>query len=197
MGGALWMVHGVFLMLEPWGAADVYRDELGYQLVTNALLFWLYELPGSIAIFLTALGLVGITARYGLPASRTGKISIILTYITFVLAGLSLVGLVTLIAPLSFAGKAFGSLILGAATFLMGFDMQRVNQAFPWKTGLLILGFMGLLLLPLLPLVFAVELISAGLAAGVIAGFGLGWVLLGYVFWSSNETEMLAPPFGG
>jgi hypothetical protein len=182
------MVYGVFLMVKPWGAAEVYRDDLGYQLVTNVSLFWLYNLPGTVAIFLTAPGLVGIVTRYKLPVSRAGKIGIILTYITFGLAGLSLVGLVTLIAPLAFASKAFGSLTLGAATFLIGFDMQRANKVSPWKTAfLIILGFMGLLLLPLLPLVFALELIPAGLAAGFIAGFGLGWVLLGYVFWSGKD----------
>ncbi len=35
VGGVLWIVHGVFEMIQPWGAAAVYRPDLGYELITD------------------------------------------------------------------------------------------------------------------------------------------------------------------
>ncbi len=187
IGGVLWMVYGVFLMLEPWGVAEVYREDLGYQLVTNRPLYWVYSLPGGLALLLTALGLLGIRRWYGLPHNRVGQLGVGLTYLTLVLAVLSLVGGVVLIAPLSFAARAFGSLALGAATLLVGWDLPRTKQGA--KTGLVLLGSLGLLLLPLLPLVFMVAVITAGMATAIMAVFGLGWVVLGYRLWAETHRR--------
>ncbi len=187
IGGILWTVYGAFLMLEPWGVAEVYKEDLGYQLVTNRPLYWIYTLPGGLALMLTALALLGIRREYGLPRGRVGKLGLVLTYLTLGLALLSLVGGVTLIAPLSFAGRAFGTLALGAATFLIGLDLPSAKKAS--KTALLVLGGMGLLLLPLLPLVFAVALITTSMAAVFFAVFGLGWSVMGYHLWAETHSR--------
>ncbi len=178
VGGLLWMVYGVFLMLEPWGQAEVYREELGYQLVTNRALYWVYALPGSLALILTALALLGLFRRYALPRSGVGKLGAVLTKLSLVLAVLSFLGTVALIAPLSFAGRSFGSLALGAAALLVGMDLPRANPAL--QMHLVILGCLGLSLLALQPLVWALQIIPASIATGIIALFGLGWLVLGY-----------------
>ena len=49
-----------------------------------------------------------------------------------------------------------------------------------WAAPLLALGLLGLFLLPLWPLVFAGEVVPEAGGAGIIALFGLGWVLVGY-----------------
>ena len=93
-----------------------------------------------------------------------------------------------LFVPLFFAGIVFGSLILGAASFLVGMDARRAGVASHWTTGLLILGIMGLLLLPLRPLVYALALIPEGVAAVFMALFGLGWLLMGSrLWWETGE----------
>jgi hypothetical protein len=102
----------------------------------------------------------------------------VLTYLSLGLAVLSFIAVVALIAPLSFAGRAFGSLALGAATLLVGIDLPRAHPASP--TSLVLLGSLGLLLLPLQPLVWALQIIPVSMATGIIALFGLGWLVLGY-----------------
>ncbi len=49
LGGVLWIPYGIFEMLQPWGTDTVYRDDVGYEVITNVPLYRLYSLPGSLA----------------------------------------------------------------------------------------------------------------------------------------------------
>jgi len=71
LGGGLWVPYGVFEMLQPWGVDTVYRDDKGYEVVTDALLYWVYSLPGSLALMLTTLALLGVFAWLR-PRGRAG-----------------------------------------------------------------------------------------------------------------------------
>ena len=183
LGGVLWVPYGVFEMLEPWGPAVIYRDDLGYQLVTEPLLFLAYSLPGSLALLLTSLGLLGIAAHLGLPATRLGRAAGILAYVAVGLGVLSLAGVVVLFGPVFTSGRIFGSLALGTATFLAGIAAQRAGVQPVWTLGLLALGSMGIFLLPLWPLVYAVDLLPTTAGAAFMALYGLGWIGLGIAIW--------------
>ena len=183
------MPYGVFEMLQPWGEDTDYRDDRGYEVVTDALLYRVYGLPGSTALLFTTLGLLGVFALLGLPAGRPGRSGLVLAYVASALAVLSAVGVAVLFDPLFTAPRIFGTLALGAATLLAGVDARRRGAARGWPTALLALGLLGLFLLPLWPLVYAVELLPEGAGAGVIALFGLGWVVVGYRLWLGREEE--------
>ena len=185
LGGLLWMPYGVFELLEPWGTDTAYRDDLGYSAIVDGRLFVAYSLPGSLALLLTATGLLGAVARLRLSATRAGRIGRILAYAALALGALSLAGVIALFDPLFTAGRIFGTLALGAATVLAGVAARRAGAAPGWAAALLLLGLLGLLLLPLWPLVYAVELLPEGAGAGLIALFGLGWTLLGYRLWTA------------
>ncbi|MFN2383892.1 MAG: hypothetical protein ABR559_06465 [Gemmatimonadota bacterium] len=198
VGGLLWASYGVFEMLEPWGVDTVYRDDVGYALVTDTSLFVAYSLPGSLALLLTALGLLGVLARLGLlgvlarlglPAARTGRIGRLLAYVALALGALSLVGVVVAFDPLFTAGRIFGTLALGAATVVAGRAARGAGAPPGWVAALLLLGLLGLFLLPLWPLVYAVQLLPAGAGAACIALFGLGWVALGPALWSGRGAS--------
>lgn len=180
MGGVLWIPYGIFEMLEPWGAAAPYQEDVGYEVVTDAPLYIAYSLPGSLALLLTSLGLLGALALLGLPAGRLGKVGRILTYIAVVLAVISLGGVIALFDPVFTAPRIFGSLALGAATFLAGLDAGRTGAGVGWTVGLLILGLVGMFLFPLWPLVHAVQVLSEVAGAVIIALFGVGWLGVGY-----------------
>lgn len=44
------MPYGVLEMPEPWGAAKVYREGVGYELITDSGLFAAYSLAGVVAL---------------------------------------------------------------------------------------------------------------------------------------------------
>lgn len=185
LGGLLWMPYGVFEMIEPWGTDTVYRDDTGYSEIVDPRLFVAYSLPGSLALLLTALGLLGAGARLRLSTPTTGRIGRILAYVALALGALSLAGVIAMFDPLFTAGRIFGTLALGAATALAGIAARGAGAPPGWAAARLFLGLMGLFLLPLWPLVYAVELLPVGAGAAFIALFGLGWALLGYRLWTA------------
>ncbi len=189
VGGLLWVPYGWFEMLEPWGVDTVYRDDVGYALITDTRLFVAYSLPGSLALLLTALGLLGLLARFRLPAARTGRIGRLLAYVALALGALSLAGVIALFDPLFTAGRIFGTLALGAATVLAGLAARAAGAPPGWVAALLLLGLIGLFLLPLWPLVYAVGLLPTGAGAAIIALFGLGWAMAGYRLWTVVARE--------
>ena len=196
LGGALWVPYGVFEMLEPWGTDTVYREDVGYSLITSAPLFVAYSLPGALALLLTSLGLLGVLALLGPPAGRARTGGRILAYAALALAALSLVGVVALFDPVFTAARIFGSLALGAAAVLAGLGARRASAGPGWTLALLALGLLGLFLLPLWPLVYAVELLPAVAGAAFIALFGLGWVALGSFLLTSKRRGSVSEWFG-
>jgi len=186
LGGALWVPYGVFEVVEPWGADVAYRDDVGYSVITNTPLFMAYSLPGSLALLLTSLGLLGVLARLGVPAGRVGRIGLTLGYVAVVLAVLSLAGVIAMFDPLFTSGRVFGTLALGIATFLAGVDARRSNAAPGWMGVLVAFGLAGIFLLPLWPLVYALMWVPETAGAAFIALFGLGWMAVGYVLRSER-----------
>ena len=191
LGGLLWVPYGVFEMLQPWGEDTVYRDDRGYEVVTDSLLYWVYSLPGSLALLLTSLGLLGAIRLISLATDRTSRIGLVLAYVALVLAVLSAVGVVVEFDPLFTGPRIFGTLALGAATVLTGVVARRAGTALTWAATLLAVGLLGLFLLPLWPLVYAVNLVPEGGGAGIIALFGLGWGLVGYQLWMGQRQELI------
>lgn len=151
------------------------------------------SLPGSLALLLTSLGLLGVVARLGLRAGRIGRIGLILAYVAVALAILSLAGVIVLFDPLFTSGRVFGSLALGTATFLVGVDaLSRSRATQGWTTALMALGLAGIFLFPLWPLVYALQWVPEIAGAAFIALFGLGWLAVGYALWSGRGGPVRA-----
>lgn len=190
-GGALWMFHGVFSMIAPFGTASVYQRDLGYEVITNPSLFLVYGVPGALALMLTAFGLGAIATRSG----RLSTVGRVLAYAMLVAGVLSGVGLAIGLPPLFVAPIGFGTPLLGVAAILTGAGRGPVLDA--TKTLLIAVGALGLFHLPLLPLVFAVGIIPHAVGAVVIGLFGLGWVALGWVRAAAGALSPSAiRPFG-
>jgi hypothetical protein len=180
LGGILWMPYGLFEMLEPWGAATSYRDDLGYEVVTATARYRVYALPGGLATLLTALGL------FGLPATFLGRPARSLALVAAGLAVVAVAGAVLPFDPLFTVGCVFGTLALGVATALTGLVARRAGAA-RWSVGLSALGLLGIGLLPLWPLVYALGWVSTWAGAALIATFGLGWFAIGCRLWVGSR----------
>ena len=183
LGGLLWIPYGLFEFLQPWGVDTIYRENRGYEVVTDPRLYWVYSLPGSLALLLTALGLLGVLGQSGPRTGWIGRVTLVLTYIAVVLAVLTVAGGVVQFDPLFTGPRILGTLALGAATLLVGVKAHRAGVTAGWTVSLLALGLIGLFLFPLWPLVYAIEVLPEGAGAGIIAVYGFGWVLLGYRLW--------------
>lgn len=192
LGGALWVPYGIFEMVAPWGADVVYRDDVGYSVIINTPLFVAYSLPGSLAVLLTSLGLLGVLTLLGESAGRTGGIGFILVYVALALAVLSLAGVILLFDPLFTSGRIFGTLALGIATLLAGVNARGSRLAPGWAVGLIALGLAGIFLFPLWPLVYALMWVPEVAGAAFMVLFGLGWMLLGYALWSDGASRAAA-----
>ena len=194
LGGALWIPYGIFEMLEPWGTVTAYREDVGYELITDAPLYVAYHLPGSLAVLLNSLGLLGVLALLRVSAAaRTIRIGLILVYVALALSILSLAGVIALFDPLFTVGRIFGSLALGIAALLVGMVALRGRLASGWTIALLYLGLAGLFLFPLWPLVFALQWLPEAAAAAFMVLFGLVWTVLGYMLWSEMGEELRHP----
>jgi len=179
LGGLLWLPHAVFEMLEPWGPATEYRDDLQYQLILDTPLFVAYSLPGALALLLTSIALSLLTGALRLPVDGVGRVGVILARIAAGLAVLSLAGIAVLFAPLFVGGLVIGSLALAAGTLMLGITASEPTGSGLWSIDMLLLGLLGLLMLPLRPLVYAAGLVPNWAGAAIIALFGLGWTALG------------------
>lgn len=172
LAGILWIVFGVFRMLKPWGAAEVWLPDLGYELITDRALYLLYGAPGTAALILSGFGLVTLAlGRVG----RLVGIGRVLAFATLGAGVLSGVGLAIGSPPLVVAPIALGTPILGAAACLVAASARGADRGL-----LLLTGALGLFLLALWPLVFALQVIPLAVAAAIIGLFGLGWVALGW-----------------
>jgi hypothetical protein len=54
VGGVLWIVHGYYRNLSPHGPDVQWQEDLGYSPVLTTGLFLLYNVPGVLALLLTA-----------------------------------------------------------------------------------------------------------------------------------------------
>ena len=175
LGGILWVVHGVFEMIAPFGVASVYNADIGYELITDRALYLLYGVPGTVALVLSGFGLVTLARGRAGRLVGAGRVLAFATLGAGVLGGL---GLVIGSAALVVAPIGLGTPVLGAAACFVAAEVRSPAVA---DRGLLRLtGVLGLFILLLRPLVYALQLIPLAVGAAVIGLFGLGWVALGW-----------------
>ncbi len=175
VGGILWAIYGVFEMLEPFGVAKVYDAGLGYELITDRVLYLLYGAPGALALILCSFGLITLARGHAGRLVGLGRILAVATLGGGVLSG---AGLAIASAPLFFGPIALGTPVLGAATCVVAAGARRLSRAD--RALLLLTGALGLFNLPLRPLVYALRVIPLAGGAAIIGLFGLGWIALGW-----------------
>jgi hypothetical protein len=169
-GGVLWAPFGVLELLEPLGPDTQHDAARGYDIVTDTSAFVAYNVPGSLALLLCGVGLLGLLRWLGvvsLPA-RVAATS------ATACGAFSAAGIAVHSDPVVTGGRTLGTLMLVAGALL-----AAGGASGRWRSGLLCLGVLGLLVLAVWPLVYAVELLPAVGGAAVLAVYGAGWAAAG------------------
>lgn len=87
-----------------------------------------------------------------------------------------------------------GRLLLGVATLVAAFRMNRVSSLYSWTNALLPLGLGGVTLLALQPLTWALSWFSPALSTVIMVAFGLGWLALGTRVARSTDFDRTGMP---
>ena len=170
VGGVLWAPFGVLELLEPLGPDTRHDASRGYDVVTDTSSFVAYTVPGSLALFLCGVGLLGLLSRLGLVSlpARVAATS------ATACGAISMAGIALRSDPVVTGGRTLGTLLLAVGALL-----AARGASSRWRSVLLVVGVLGLLVLAVWPLVYAVELLPAVGGAAVLALHGAGWAAAG------------------
>ena len=186
VGGVLWIVHGYYRNLMPHGPDVQWREDLGYSPVLSTELFLLYNVPGVLALLLTAWATLTFVVVLAGSRGRLKQTALVLAALSLLLGIIAGGGQVMLFDPLTFGGLSFGVPVLGLALFLVGLAVARAGRSGAGHSrllgpGLVLIGAVGMFVLPLRPLMYALEILPLAVGAGVFALFGAGWIMLGVI----------------
>lgn len=191
IGGVLWIVNGYFRFMNPQGPDVVWREELGYSPILSIELFLLYNLPGVLALLLTAWA--ALSYLFTLPTARTGlkRMAQVLVLLASLLGLVAAAGQIVQFDPLTTGGLRLGLPILGMGLFLAGLIGARDKKSQEGHQRLLgleliLLGVIGMVTLPVGTIIYALAMLPHVFGTAVIALFGVGWIVLGFSL--HNET---------
>lgn len=182
-GGILWMFHGYFKFVMPAGPDAVWQEDLGYSPILSSGLFFLYNVPGVLALLLTAWAALSFIPNIVTVRTAMKKTAVVLALLAFLLGLLAAVGLAVLLVSPTTGGISFGVPVLGLALILVGIAAgasrpgQRGQQRV-WRLVLTATGLVGMATLPVQPLVFALQLLPLTAATATFVLFGGGWIVL-------------------
>lgn len=194
VGGVLWIVHGYYRNLMPHGPDVQWREDLGYSPVLSTELFLLYNVPGVLALLLTAWATLTFVVVLAGSRGRLKQTALVLAALSLLLGIIAGGGQVMLFDPLTFGGLSFGVPVLGLALFLVGLAVTRAGRSGAGHSrllgpGLMLIGALGMFVLPLRPLMYALEMLPLAFGAGVFALFGAGWITLGVMLRNAPEQK--------
>lgn len=194
-GGVLWIVHGYYRNLMPHGPDVQWREDLGYSPVLSTELFLLYNVPGVLALLLTAWAALSFVVVPAGSRSRLKQAALVFAALSLLLGIIAGGGQVMLFDPLTVGGLSFGVPVLGLALFLVGLavveEAGRTGEGHSrlLGPGLMLVGALGMFVLPLRPLMYALEMLPLAVGAGVFALFGAGWITLGVMLRNAPERN--------
>lgn len=180
-GGVLWMVHGYFRFIMPYGPDSAWREDVNYSPIVSTELFLLYNSPGVAALLLTDWATFWYLRH--LPGTRPGlqRTARILAVLAVLFGLIAAIGLAVLFVPPTTGGISLGVPLLGLALLLAGLYVHWDRQDLHGHSGfvgrmLVILGLIGMFTLPVQPLIYALALLPPAVGTAVFALFGAGWV---------------------
>ncbi|MEJ1178662.1 MULTISPECIES: hypothetical protein [unclassified Pseudarthrobacter] len=180
-GGLLWIVHGYFRFVMPYGPDAVWREDLNYSPIISTELFLLYNAPGVLALLLSAW--TALSYLRGLPRTRPGfqRAAQILATLAILFGLVAAIGVAVLFVPPTTGGISFGVPSLGLALAMAGLAVGSDGNRKGQSRLLVFTGLLGMFTLPVQPLMYALALLPMAVGTAVFAVFGAGWVALAFI----------------
>jgi hypothetical protein len=193
-GGILWMVHGYFRFIMPYGPDAEWRKDLGYSPVLSTELFLLYNVPGVLALLLTAAA--AFSYLRSLPRPRRGlqRAARILAMLAILFGLIAAVGAsIRSVSPTT-GGISLGVPALGLALVLAGLALRSDGVDGRGQTRLLapllvLTGLVGMFTLPVQPLIYALAVVPFAVGTAVFVVFGVGWAALAFTLGSGRSAS--------
>lgn len=181
-GGVLWFLFGYLRLMTPLGIDAEWREELGYGPVYRSDLFLLYNLPGVLALSLTAWSALSCIRTLRPNRGLLMRASNLLLLLASAFGLLALVGQLIILDAITSGGLNMGTPILGLGLFLAGLAVIRDDRHAHGRQGaiLILLGTIAVLTLPVRILMFALALLPLAFGVAVFALFAFGWIVLGF-----------------
>lgn len=181
--GVLWLVYALF-RIEPLGAAVAWREELGYSEILQTGRWVLYNLPGALAVALSAWAGLMVVARRIKDEGRN-RLSLLgrgVLAATLGFATLAVLGMAVHFDPLVTGGLSFGTLSIGIGMLLGGIG-AKAGAASPYDRApswMIVVGLLAILSIATWPLVYAIQLLPSYTLVIVYAVFASCWAVLGF-----------------
>lgn len=185
VGGVLWIIAGYLRYMTPLGPDVMYREDLGFSQIISAQLFLLYNIPGVLALLLTAwaaLSYLSMPQSALIGMKRAAKVFVLLA---FLLALVAATGQVIRFDPLTTGGLRTGLPILGLALLLAGLSVARESNGQEGHQRflgleLILLGVIGMATLPVGTIIYAFALLPLEFGSALYATFGTGSIVVGF-----------------
>lgn len=197
-GGILWILHGYLRFMTPLGPDQVWLEALGYSRILSTELFWLYDVPGVLALLLTSWATLSYLPTLRTPRAGLRRAAKLLVTLALIFGLVAAAGLVILLVAPTTGGLSLGTPLLGLALFLAGLAAVETSSGLYGHPRLLrpvliLLGAIGMFTLPLRPLMYAFALAPVAFGVAVFTSFGAGWVVFGIGLRGETVTEPPGP----
>lgn len=174
VGGLLWIIYAILLMLHPWGA-PLRAGAASGPFATAAL-------TGAAALACLALALLA-TARRGLPIRGAGRFGAAMGWTGLLAAAAATVGGLVQQATLCSAALIAGEVLIAFGVLLVATDAAGEPHSSAAGSALFLVGVVGMLGLMAQALVAVTAWMLPIYAALVMAVYGLAWVRFGGWLW--------------
>jgi hypothetical protein len=179
VGGLLWIVYAILLMLQPWGEFVTAPPWPEPPAVLNSTAFAITAVAGGAALAMLALAVPATVKRLNLPVAGAGRFGVAMAWVSLPAALAAAAGGLTGWAALAAGALTAGEVLLASGVMLVAIDASGSPATRGYGSALFVVGVTGMLGLLAQALVAMTAWMLPVYGALIMAVYGLAWVRFG------------------
>jgi hypothetical protein len=179
IGGLLWIVYSILLLLKPWGDIVSAPNGMEAPFVIDAGAFALTAVAGAGALALLTVALPATVCRLQLPMQGAGRVGVAMAGVAMLAAPAAAAGGLLLLPTFVSGALMAGEVLLAFGVMLVAIDAAGSPASGSYGSALFIVGVVGMLGLMAQALVALAIWMLPVYGALVMAVYGLAWVRFG------------------